>query len=108
MLTVPEPPDHSAAGWSDGTTEFRTTPAQLRHLLIAVVIACGVAVLAGFIAVSAHSARAAQVAAAGGLYAAGLVAVSTFVLVVLAAELTVLVRRRRRIRARFAEEVPAA
>lgn len=54
-------------GGPGATREFRTTPRQLRNLLIAVVIAFGVAVAAGFIAFIAKSAGATNVAVIGGL-----------------------------------------
>ena len=57
-----------ADGGTDGTTEFRVTPRQLRNLLIAVVIAFGVGVAAGPIAISARSwGPVASIAAAAGL-----------------------------------------
>lgn len=57
-----------ADGGTDGTTEFRITPRQLRNLLIAAVIAFGVGAVAGLIATSARSwGAAANIAAIAGL-----------------------------------------
>src|SRR5215469_2463500 len=51
----------------DGMVEFRSTPRQLRNLLIAVIITLGVAVGTGFVAISAKSAFAVNIAVIAGL-----------------------------------------
>src|SRR5215472_747279 len=62
------PPETGTTGrGNDGIAEFRSTPRQLRNLLIAVVITFGVAVAAGFVAISAKSAGAANLAVIAGL-----------------------------------------
>jgi hypothetical protein len=58
---------HETGRGTDGIAEFRSTPRQLRNLLIAVIITFGVAVAAGFVAISAKSAGAANLAATAGL-----------------------------------------